>query len=302
MRFVTFEQDNQSYAGILLSDQQFILPLQQAESQLLGESTLPDSVQGIIEAGESAIIKIKQVLNAAETSKTVCLLPVETVQLLAPIPRPKKNIFCIGKNYVEHALEFEKTRDTSAVPKYPIIFSKPPTCVVGPNAVVKGHSDITTKVDYEVELAVVIGKTASKVTKETAFDYVFGYTIINDVTARDLQGKHGQWLMGKGPDTFAPMGPSLVHKSEIPNPHSLSITCTINGELRQNGHTGDMIFDIPTLIAAISSVITLEPGDIIATGTPSGVGVAMVPPRFLKSGDIMELKVEKIGVLKNTFE
>ena len=161
---------------------------------------------------------------------------------------------------------------------------------------------MTSKLDYEVELAVVIGKKAFRVSKEKAYDYVFGYTIMNDVSARDLQKEHAQWVMGKSPDTFAPLGPSIVHKSDIPDPHNLYIRCSINGEIRQNANTKDMVFDIPTLIATISSVITLEPGDIIATGTPSGVGVGFNPPKFLNFGDEMRLEIENIGVLVNTIE
>jgi len=301
MQFITFAQNNQQHVGILTIDQQRIVPLAVAEQYLAGTATIPDSLLDIIFAGNELMAVIQQVTEKALLDQSI-LIAASDVTLLAPIPRPAKNIFCIGKNYQEHAFEFEKTRDESVLPKYPVVFSKPPTCVVGPNAKVKRHAEFVSQLDYEVELGVIIGKKGSKIQKEHAYDYIFGYTIINDVTARDLQKNHAQWLMGKGPDTFAPMGPCIVHKSAIPNPHDLHIQAAINGEVRQKSNTKDMIYDIPTIIATISSVITLEPGDIIATGTPAGVGAGFNPPKFLQSGDVMELEISGIGKLINTIE
>ena len=301
MHFVTFESNGKTEIGVLSNDQNFVIPLQAAEQIYFGNTTLPDTMLELLDQGDAAVEITKKIIARLDDSCPKFALAEVNIQ--APIPRPRKNIFCIGKNYVEHALEFEKTKDASvAVPKVPVIFSKPPTCVIGTGAIVKNHSHMTSQLDYEVELAVVIGKKASRVTKEEAYDYVFGYTIMNDVSARDLQKAHAQWIMGKGPDTFAPLGPSLVHKSAIPNPHNLYIKCFINGEIRQNGNTKDMVFDIPTLIATLSSVVTLEPGDIIATGTPAGVGVGFNPPKFLNHGDEMRLEIENIGVLTNTIE
>ena len=301
MQFVTFEQNNRQYVGVFTPDQQYIVPLNAAEQCLAGTAMIPMSMMDIICAGSELIPVIQQVVEKALRDQSI-LIAVSDVALLAPIPRPAKNIFCIGKNYQEHAFEFEKTRDESVLPKYPVVFSKPPTCVIGPNAKVKRHAEFVSQLDYEVELGVIIGKKGSQIQKENAYDYIFGYTIINDVTARDLQKNHMQWLMGKGPDTFAPMGPCIVHKSAIPNPHDLHIQAAINGEIRQNSNTKDMIFDIPTILATISSVITLEPGDIIATGTPAGVGAGFNPPKFLKSGDVMELEISGIGKLINVIE
>lgn len=299
MRFVTFQVEGQNNLGLLSNNS--VIPLQQAEKCYLGTATLPNTMLEFIDKGDIALKTVHKILKKVDA--TCPKLAVNDVKILAPIPHPRKNIFCVGKNYVEHALEFEKTRDvTIAVPKVPVIFSKPPTCVIGTGEIVKNHKNMTSQLDYEVELAVVIGKKASQVPKENAYDYVFGYTIMNDVSARDLQKAHAQWIMGKGPDTFAPLGPCIVDKSEIPDPHNLYIKCSINGEERQNANTKDMIFDIPTLIATLSSVITLEPGDIIATGTPSGVGVGFNPPKFLSCGDEMRLEIEKIGVLVNTIE
>ncbi len=299
MYFATFQTDGRPQLGLLSADRQFVIPVQAAAQQLCS-AQLPNTMLDFIAMGDSALQIAGQLLAGADNCSRFRL---EDVTLLAPIPRPSKNIFCIGKNYVEHALEFEKTADASvAVPKVPVIFSKPPTCVVGPGAIVKNHRGIVSQLDYEVELAVVIGRTASQVAKEAAYDYVFGYTIMNDVTARDLQKAHAQWIMGKGPDTFAPLGPYLVHKSAIADPHNLAIKASINGELRQNANTGAMVFDIPSLIATLSAVITLEPGDIIATGTPAGVGAGFNPPKYLHPGDEMRLEIEKIGVLINTIE
>lgn len=301
MHFVTFQFNGKTDIGILSQDKAAVIPLQAAERVYCKSTTLPDTMLELIDGGETALAVVEKIVAGIDSACP--RVPLSDVRILAPIPRPRKNIFCIGKNYVEHALEFEKTKNVDlAVPKVPVIFSKPPTCVVGPGATVKNHKHITSRLDYEVELAVVIGKKAFRVTKEEAYDTVFGYTIMNDVSARDLQKAHSQWIMGKGPDTFAPLGPCIVHKSDISNPHDLTIRSFINGEMRQNANTKDMVFDIPTLIATLSSVITLEPGDIIATGTPAGVGAGFNPPKFLQPGDEMRLEIEKIGILINRIE
>ena len=299
MYFVTYEMKGIQQIGLLAKAKNGIIPLQSAEKEFFHQSTLPGTMMEFLEQGEAALTIAKKIADR-ETNSTP-LIDFKKVRLLAPIPKPRKNIFCIGKNYREHALEFEKTKDPNiAVPKFPVIFSKPPTAVIGPDAVIKSHSEVTQALDYEVELAVVIGRRGSYIAQADAMDYVFGYTIINDVTARDLQQRHAQWLKGKGLDTFAPMGPYLVHKSEIPDPENLSISLKVNGEIRQNANTGDLVFKIPELIATISAGITLEPGDVIATGTPAGVGAGFEPPRFLKPGDKLELAIAGLGVLCNT--
>ena len=233
-------------------------------------------------------------------------IPLDEVRLLAPIPRPRRNIFCIGKNYREHAREFTASGfDSSAksvahaIPKAPIVFSKVPECVVGPGDVIRYPHGVSAQVDYEAELAVVIGREGRGISAGEAMDYVFGYTIVNDVTARDLQAKHSQWLLGKSQDTFCPMGPWIVTADEIDG-RNLGIRCHVNGELRQNASTSDLIFDIPFLISTISAGITLYPGDIIATGTPAGVGIGFTPPRFLQPGDEIRIEIEGIGELCNT--
>lgn len=287
MYFVSYEKNGASEIGILTQDQQKIVPL-------------PGTMLEFIKAGGEAMAKAAELLKKAEGEADFPFVSVSEVKLLAPIPRPAKNIFCIGKNYREHALEFDKTSDPNiAVPKFPVIFTKAVTTVIGPNDEINSHSDVTSELDYEVELAVVIGKQGTHIPKEAAMDYVFGFTIINDITARDLQKKHNQWFRGKSLDTFAPMGPYLVHKSSVERPDNLGISLKVNGELRQNANTGDLIFDIPTLIATISDGLTLEPGDIIATGTPAGVAMGFNPPKFLKPGDEMELSITGLGVLRN---
>lgn len=230
-------------------------------------------------------------------------IPLEDVKLLAPMPMPSGAIMCIGKNYADHVKEIDtwKTAPDIAspnIPKYPIVFTKAPQSVIGPGAAIRYPHSITTQVDYETELAVIIGKSGHGIKREDAMSHVFGYTILNDVTARDLQKRHQQWFMGKSCDTFCPMGPWIVPATEI-NGHDLRIQCWINGELRQDARTSEMIFSIPQLIETISSGITLQPGDIIATGTPSGVGSGFDPPRHLVPGDSILMKIEGIGELHN---
>jgi len=220
-------------------------------------------------------------------------VPLARAKLLAPIPRPRKNIACMGRNYVEHAKE-----SGSAPPEVPVFFTKPPTAVIGPEAPVIHHA-VTQQLDYEVELVAVIGRRGQDITPEKALDYVFGYTIMNDVTARDLQRRHLQWFKGKSLDTFAPMGPWIVHRSAIPDPQALHLSMRLNGEVRQNSTTANMIFTVAQLIAVLSAGMTLEPGDLLATGTPEGVGMGMTPQKWMSIGDVMEAEVEGIGVLRN---
>ncbi len=299
MKFVTYEENGVSQVGLLTQQDTEIIPIAEAENILPGTAAIPHTMLGIIAEGDRLlpILKALQEKFAISPCRTV---KVNAVKLLAPIPRPTKNIFCVGKNYYDHVKESGKFLQNEDVPKYPIVFSKVPTTVTGPDTPVRKQA--VTQLDYEAELAVIIGKKGLRITKETAYDHVFGYSIINDVSARDLQLKYGQWLIGKSCDTFAPMGPCIIHKSAVANPQDLAIQCKINGEIRQSSNTSNMIFDIPTIIETISSVITLEPGDIIASGTPAGVGLGFNPPKFLKAGDVMEIEVAGIGVLKNTVE
>jgi 2-keto-4-pentenoate hydratase/2-oxohepta-3-ene-1,7-dioic acid hydratase in catechol pathway len=223
----------------------------------------------------------------------------------APIVRPRRNIFCVGKNYHEHAKEFaasgfDSSAANGAVPKHPIIFSKVPECVVAHGAPVFIDGDVSKAVDYEAELGVIIGKGGRGIRRENALDHVWGYTIINDVTARDLQGLYSQWLIGKSQDTFCPMGPWAVTRDSI-DLSNTKIRCWINGELRQDANTRDLIFDIPTIIATISAGVTLVPGDIIASGTPAGVGIGFKPPKYVVAGDVARIEIAGIGTLQNEF-
>jgi len=232
---------------------------------------------------------------------------LSAVRLCAPIPKPAKNIFCVGKNYYEHAHEFHKSGfDASAgkdaIPEYPIIFSKPPTTVIGPGDAIPAYLDPSESVDYENELAVIIGRGGRGITRAAAMSHVFGYTIVNDVTARTLQQRHKQWLLGKGIDGFCPMGPVILTADAVSDVGALRLETHVNGELRQNAQVKDLIFDIPTLIEAISLSITLEPGDIFATGTPAGVGIGFTPPRFLKKGDVVSVAIDAIGLMSNPVE
>ena len=215
-------------------------------------------------------------------------------------------MFCVGKNYHEHAHEFassgfDSSAAKGAVPEVPIVFSKVPESVVGPGAAIVMDASVSTAVDYEAELAVIIGKAGRNIAKRDALKHVWGYTIINDVTARDLQGRHSQWLIGKSQDTFCPMGPWAVTADEV-DLSDTAVRCRVNGELRQDSNTGLLIFDVPTIIAAISNGITLMPGDVIATGTPAGVGIGFKPPKYLHPGDRVQVEIGGIGILENPVE
>ncbi len=234
-------------------------------------------------------------------------IPLSAVTLLAPIAVPRRNIFCVGKNYLEHAKEFSRSGFEAGavkgaeVDEYPAVFSKPPSTVVGPGAEVDLHGHVTSSVDYEAELTLVIGKGGRDIAAGDAFGHIFGYTIINDVTARDRQRNHKQWFLGKSLDTFCPMGPWITTRDEV-DAENLDVKCWVNDELRQNANTRDLIFGIPSLIATISAGLTLQPGDLIATGTPVGVGIGFNPPKFLKKGDVVSISIDGLGTLTNTFE
>lgn len=218
-------------------------------------------------------------------------LPLRRTKLLAPIPRPRKNIFCMGRNYAEHARE-----GGVAPPEVPVFFTKPPTTVIGPDAAIRSHA-VTQALDYEVELAAVIGRRGRDIPAAQALDYVFGYTILIDATARDLQRRHQQWFKGKSLDTFAPMGPWIVQRSAVPDPQVLHLTLRVNGETRQDSSTSKMLFTVAQLIESLSAGMTLEPGDILATGTPEGVGMGFDPPKWLRAGDVIDAEIDGIGIL-----
>jgi 2-keto-4-pentenoate hydratase/2-oxohepta-3-ene-1,7-dioic acid hydratase in catechol pathway len=254
--------------------------------------------------GDMTALIERQPSMAGISMPTDGLRPMAGQRLRAPIPEPRRNIFCVGKNYHEHAKEFGQSGyDMSAgkgedAPPAPVVFTKPASTVVGDQDDVLSFPEVTQQMDYEVELGVIIGRGGRGITAADALDHVWGYTIINDVTARDLQQKHRQWFIGKSLDTYCPMGPWIVTADEV-DVTRLDVRCWINDELRQNANTSDLIFDVPTIIATLSAGMTLRPGDVIATGTPAGVGIGFKPPRFLKSGDVMKLSIGNLGTLTN---
>jgi 2-keto-4-pentenoate hydratase/2-oxohepta-3-ene-1,7-dioic acid hydratase in catechol pathway len=226
-------------------------------------------------------------------------LPLANVKLLAPIPRPRKNIFGIGLNYVEHVAESSRSLDTAKdLPKQPVIFSQPPTTVIGPGDAIEHNAKITQQLDWEIELAVIIGTTAKRVPVAQALKHVFGYSVMIDMSARDCR-RAGQWIYSKGQDTYAPFGPCIVTADEIPDPQKLELSLTVNGATKQSSNTRHMLFKVNELIADISAGITLEPGDIIATGTPEGVGAGRNPQEWVWPGDVIEGRVQHIGSLRH---
>ena len=262
---------------------------------------LPIDMLDLIDLGFEIIEEITEMIkDTREIDFEQIGYSLDEVEILAPIQRPRKNIIGIGLNYTEHVAESARTLDTTGkLPQKPIIFSKPPTTVTGTNTNILLNPKLTQQLDWEVELAVVIGDYGKYVPKENALDYVFGYTVINDISARDCR-REGQWIVSKGQDTFAPMGPYLVTKDEIPNPHNLNLSLKVNGVEKQNSNTQFMLFNIHDLIEDLSTVFTLEPGDIIATGTPSGVGAGRNPQEWMWDGDVVEATVEGIGTIVNT--
>lgn len=264
---------------------------------------LPIDMLDLIDLGFEIIEEITEMIkDTREIDFEQIGYSLDEVEILAPIQRPRKNIIGIGLNYTEHVAESARTLDTTGkLPQKPIIFSKPPTTVTGTNTNILLNPKLTQQLDWEVELAVVIGKYGKYVPNENALDYVFGYTVINDISARDCR-REGQWIVSKGQDTFAPMGPYLVTKDEIPNPHNLNLSLKVNGVEKQNSNTQFMLFNINDLIEDLSTVFTLEPGDIIATGTPAGVGAGRNPQEWMWDGDVVEATVEGIGTIINTIK
>jgi 2-keto-4-pentenoate hydratase/2-oxohepta-3-ene-1,7-dioic acid hydratase in catechol pathway len=262
---------------------------------------LPSTMLELIDMGFELVEELNDMIAETEPAfLEEIAYEMDEVTFLAPIPKPRKNIIGIGLNYTEHVAESARTLDTTGkLPQKPIIFSKPPTTVTATNTNIIKNTKLTSQLDWEVELAVVIGKKGKYVPKADAMDYVFGYTVINDISARDCR-REGQWIVSKGQDTFAPMGPILVTKDEIENPHNLNLSLKVNGIEKQNSNTKFLLFDINDLIEDLSVVFTLEPGDIIATGTPAGVGAGRNPQEWLHDGDVIEATVEGIGTIVNT--
>jgi 2-keto-4-pentenoate hydratase/2-oxohepta-3-ene-1,7-dioic acid hydratase in catechol pathway len=249
------------------------------------------------------ISRWKELSGRLEAEADAAPLAPVGFQWLAPFPRPARNVFCIGKNYREHVQEVGDQTGQPGLPSRPIVFTKPPSAVIGPDAPIDPHAGVTSALDYEAELAVIIGPGGSDIAEKDAARHIWGYTIVNDVTARDRQRDHGQWFLGKGLDTFCPMGPWAASAEEVDpagqGRPDVTVRCWVNGELRQQGRTRDLIFDIPQLITTLSAGLTLEPGDVISTGTPSGVGIGFNPPRLLRPGDVVEVAIDGLGRLRN---
>ena len=297
MKFFTFKYQEREEIGILTKAEDQMIPI----NKINLSQTFSDMNDFIEFHKEKDINELKKIWN--EEKKVDKYYNLDNIRILAPIPKPLHDIISIGVNYREHLEEVAKELNiNNSTQMSPVIFTKRATYINGLDDIIPLHDDITQKLDYEVELGVIIKKTASKVKKSYVEDYIFGYTIMNDISARDLMTKHQQWTVGKGLDGTAVMGPCIVYKDYIQYPVNLNIFSKINGEIRQNSNTKKFIFDIDSLISNISRGITLMPGDIISTGTPSGVGMSYDPPKFLKDGDIIECQIEKIGVLKNVVQ
>lgn len=287
MKLVTFSHAGRVSPGLWLDGDRVL--------DLHATGGMPDSLLDII-AAPGAVERLRRL----QEQPGEATLSAGDVRLMAPIPRPRKNVFCAGRNYLDHVAEGYRARSAELkVPEYPQFFTKPPTAVIGPYDDIRLDAKVTEKLDYEVELALIIGPGGRDIPPGRAFDHVFGYTVLNDVTARDLQRRHDQWFKGKGLDTSCPMGPCIVHRSAVADPRRLELSLTVNGEERQRATVAQMIFDIPRIIADLSAGMTLEPGDIIATGTPSGVGYAMQPPRLLQPGDLVVSRIDGIGRMEN---
>ncbi len=259
---------------------------------------LPRDMLGFLAMGARGPRLAAEAMSKADA----ILVSLSQAEIGAPFSQLRRNIFCVGKNYMRHAAEFSGSgfdNSTTVVPEYPVIFTKPPSAVIGPNHAIPAHLDPTSSTDYEGELAVVIGTEGFRISRADAMKHVFGYTIVNDVTARELQKRHGQWFIGKSIDGFCPMGPCVVTRDEVDRLARPALRTYVNDELRQFGYLEDLIFDVPSLIETISRTIALHPGDIIATGTPEGVGIGFDPPKYLKTGDVVRISIDGVGELSN---
>jgi len=299
MRLVTYQRwiTHEARLGAMVGD--CVVDVERLAAS--NNESLPQSILEFIDLGPTALRSLGRLLaGGAEQGWPVgAALPAANVRLLAPIPRPRKNIFGIGLNYVEHVAESSRALDTAKdLPKQPIIFSKPPTTVIGPDDPIEHNARITQQLDWEVELAAIIGRRAKSVPVERALDYVFGYSIMIDVSARDCR-RAGQWIYSKGQDTYGPFGPCIVTTDEIPDPQRLDLWLSVNGKMKQKSNTRHMLFKVADLVADISAGITLEPGDIIATGSPDGVGAGRTPQEWLWPGDVVIAGVEGIGEIRH---
>jgi 2-keto-4-pentenoate hydratase/2-oxohepta-3-ene-1,7-dioic acid hydratase in catechol pathway len=296
VRFVTYSAPGSgaARAGLLVEDR--VVDLAQAAEQL-GLAPLPHDLVSLIASGAAAMNTAREIERRASGDESLGAAAA-SVRLRAPIPRPARNVVCVGLNYREHVAESRSVAGAAA-PAYPVFFTKPPQTVIGPGDEIPWHGHVSEMVDWEAELAVIIGAECRDVDEASALEVVFGYTCANDVTARDLQGRHQQWYKGKGLDGYCPLGPAIVTPDETGDPQALDIALRVNGVEKQRSNTRHMIFPVARLIAEWSAGMTLLPGDVLLTGTPSGVGVGRTPPEFLRPSDRVEVEVERIGVLRN---
>ncbi|HEV7214833.1 MAG TPA: fumarylacetoacetate hydrolase family protein [Chloroflexota bacterium] len=286
MRLVTFREADMTRIGAIKGD------------RVVDLSAVAPDMLSLIDLGAGALASAARIMESAPEGSGVSL---RDVTLLAPIPKPRKNIVCLGMNYAAHAYESARARGNPEVlPEYPVFFTKATTSVNDPDGVVPLHDGETSQLDWEAELAFIISRAARNVPESDALRYVFGYLVLNDVSARELQTRHQQFFRAKSLDGCAPLGPWIVTSDDIPNPHALGIRLRLNGQTMQDSNTADQIFKIPRVIAVLSQGMTLEAGDIISTGTPAGVGMGMKPQLWLKDGDVMEAEVDQIGTLRNT--
>jgi 2-keto-4-pentenoate hydratase/2-oxohepta-3-ene-1,7-dioic acid hydratase in catechol pathway len=296
MKLVTYVYEARTLTGLWLDGQ--ILDLA-AAGRRINEAADMSSMLAIIRGGEGALGALQRVLSRSHELPDAWV-DAGRVRLLAPIPAPPRNVFCVGRNYLEHVREgYAQAGKPSKVPEVPQFFTKATHAVNAPDGDVRLDPRLTRLLDYEVELAVIIGRPGRDIAPERAFEHVFGYTVANDFTARDLQRRHEQWFKGKSLDTTCPLGPCIVDRAEIGDPATLELSLSVNGQERQRARVAEMIFDIPAIIASLSAGLTLDAGDIIATGTPSGVGFAMTPPQALKGGDLVVAAIDRIGELRN---
>ncbi len=299
MKMLSFKLNEEIKFGPKVKKEEAVWDVVAIQQELGVLSTFPSTIIEGIAQGHEFVEQMRKLVDAAlkSANSEQFKRAFNEIEWLSPIPRTPKNIICIGKNYQDHAAEMGEAK----APEDIMVFTKSPTSIAADEATLPVHADKSDALDYEGELAVVIGKRGKEIPKGLAFDYIFGYTIANDVTARDLQAKHKQFFLGKSLEGSCPLGPYLVTKDEIPDPHALTIVTKVNGQVRQNGSTQDMIHSVSDLIATVSKYVILEPGDIILTGTPAGVGKAMNPPTYLKSGDEVKISIEGIGTLANRF-
>lgn len=296
MKFISYIYNDDEHYGLLDNDKIFPLKSILSKESLDTPKNLLSFICSFKENDLELISKLRKTYSDY-------YINLKEVKVLAPISYPDRNLFCLGKNYIDHAKEIVGLPGSDDnIPKFPIYFTKSAYPAIGHNDSIKNHKDITSMIDYEVELGIIIGKDGINISKEDAYDYIFGYTIVNDVSARNLQRKHNQWFKGKSLETFCPMGPVILHKSAISYPVKLDIKCFVNDEIRQNSNTSNMIFDIDHIISDLSKGMKLKAGDIIITGTPSGVGLGFTPFKFLKSKDKIDCYIENIGTLTNYIE